>query len=333
MEDKSIIVTCDGESKSYGLEKAGWGTPKPDLSQNDPNAADYVNNRTHYTEWTDSAISHLEVTGQAGNTYGYTKTVPPAAKVVKGGEYYFYIDGELVSSGLYTSYVAFQDSLKDALIAAGVANTFTTYSPKTDRKTGWYSLSVSFTALRDFTLVCGYKYPTFVKTLDERYIPDNIPKIQSATVGQTIVVSEIDDDGKPIAWEPAIASFVAHQPLAIITFTDPDDSAEAGLMEEGTCDKTLPELVTEVFGLANHPNINADTRRILETAPIDIIITRDGDEVIMRPIEVWYSINYALSFYLVEYRSDGSLNMWLVRYYDDSSAAPSISYRGTLTSS
>lgn len=42
--------------------------------------------------------------------------------------------------------------------------------------------------------------------LDEKYIPTNIPKIQSATVGQTIVVKEVDENGKPTEWECVDAS-------------------------------------------------------------------------------------------------------------------------------
>lgn len=42
--------------------------------------------------------------------------------------------------------------------------------------------------------------------LDEKYIPTNIPKIQSAEVGQTIVVKEVDENGKPIEWECVDAS-------------------------------------------------------------------------------------------------------------------------------
>lgn len=43
--------------------------------------------------------------------------------------------------------------------------------------------------------------PTFTTQLDEKYIPDNIPKVGVAKVGQTIVVKAIDANGKPIEWE------------------------------------------------------------------------------------------------------------------------------------
>lgn len=40
-----------------------------------------------------------------------------------------------------------------------------------------------------------------VKPLDPKYLPGEIPTIQSASVGQTIVVKAVDDTGKPTEWE------------------------------------------------------------------------------------------------------------------------------------
>lgn len=39
------------------------------------------------------------------------------------------------------------------------------------------------------------------KKIKEEYIPDSVPQVQTAAVGQTIVVSEVDEDGKPTKWE------------------------------------------------------------------------------------------------------------------------------------
>lgn len=39
--------------------------------------------------------------------------------------------------------------------------------------------------------------------LDEKYIPSSIPKVQTATVGQTVVVKAVDENGKPTEWEAA----------------------------------------------------------------------------------------------------------------------------------
>lgn len=40
-----------------------------------------------------------------------------------------------------------------------------------------------------------------LKPLDEIYIPNSIPKVQTATVGQTVVVKAVDENGKPTEWE------------------------------------------------------------------------------------------------------------------------------------
>ena len=37
--------------------------------------------------------------------------------------------------------------------------------------------------------------------LDEKYIPNNIPKLSTASIGQTIVVKSVDENGKPTEWE------------------------------------------------------------------------------------------------------------------------------------
>lgn len=41
------------------------------------------------------------------------------------------------------------------------------------------------------------------KQIKTEYIPDSVPQVQTAAVGQTIVVSEVDADGKPTKWEAA----------------------------------------------------------------------------------------------------------------------------------
>lgn len=39
------------------------------------------------------------------------------------------------------------------------------------------------------------------KKIKTEYIPDSVPQVQTAAVGQTIVVSEVDAEGKPTKWE------------------------------------------------------------------------------------------------------------------------------------
>lgn len=48
----------------------------------------------------------------------------------------------------------------------------------------------------------SYAYSTSeLKQLDEKFIPNNIPKINSASIGQAIVVDDVDENGKPIKWK------------------------------------------------------------------------------------------------------------------------------------
>lgn len=40
-----------------------------------------------------------------------------------------------------------------------------------------------------------------LKQLDEKYLPSTVPVIQTATVGQTIAIKAVDENGKPTEWE------------------------------------------------------------------------------------------------------------------------------------
>lgn len=42
-----------------------------------------------------------------------------------------------------------------------------------------------------------------VQTLDDIYLPTTVPVIQSASIGQTVVVKTVDENGKPTEWEAA----------------------------------------------------------------------------------------------------------------------------------
>lgn len=67
----------------------------------------------------------------------------------------------------------------------------------------------------------------------EALIPTTVPVIQSATVGQTVVVKAVDEDGKPTEWEAADVSGGGASPVWTITY------ASDGTL---TTDKTYAEL-------------------------------------------------------------------------------------------
>lgn len=62
-------------------------------------------------------------------------------------------------------------------------------------ETGLYS--IIFSSKKEY--VTSVKWPS-IKLSDE-YIPSTVPVIQSASVGQTVVVKAVDENGKPTAWE------------------------------------------------------------------------------------------------------------------------------------
>lgn len=46
-----------------------------------------------------------------------------------------------------------------------------------------------------------YHYPTAIKPLSDTFLPTTVPVIQSAAVGQTVVVKAVDENGRPTEWE------------------------------------------------------------------------------------------------------------------------------------
>lgn len=59
-----------------------------------------------------------------------------------------------------------------------------------DRFTGWYaSYGLEFTS-----------------RLDEKYLPTSVPRVQTAEVGQVLVVEAVDDEGKPTEWRSVAPS-------------------------------------------------------------------------------------------------------------------------------
>lgn len=50
-------------------------------------------------------------------------------------------------------------------------------------------------------------YEPEIKTLDETFIPTSVPVIQSAQIGQTLVVKAVDENGKPTEWGTANSTF------------------------------------------------------------------------------------------------------------------------------
>lgn len=56
---------------------------------------------------------------------------------------------------------------------------------------------------KKYTKIIIYEVNTEITTMQEKYLPTSVPSIASATVGQTVMVSAVDDTGKPTSWEVA----------------------------------------------------------------------------------------------------------------------------------
>lgn len=72
-----------------------------------------------------------------------------------------------------------------------------------------------------------------VKPLDEKFLPTTVPTVQTTTVGQTVVVDEIDENGKPTKWKAADLSGGASDFVVSVS--------ETSMMTE-EADKTFVEI-------------------------------------------------------------------------------------------
>jgi hypothetical protein len=74
-----------------------------------------------------------------------------------------------------------------------------------------YNSEVGYELYTRFSRPCKISIGTSetIHQLDEKFIPNAIPKIETAEVGQAIVVKSVDENGKPIEWETATFSTVA----------------------------------------------------------------------------------------------------------------------------
>ena len=176
-----------------------------DWAQNDAEQPDYIKNRTHYEE--------IETSNTLTVTYDYYKDLPYA---------YDYNDFKLVYPANFTA-----DDLRNGFIVDSsnfgheeatsfddlwvrdegyqVPDEITTRIATVDNvyapAPGVY-VKLNINASTTITIP-GYTFETVIglKQLDEKFIPDTIARVDTASVGQTVVVKEVDNNGKPIVWE------------------------------------------------------------------------------------------------------------------------------------
>lgn len=231
--------------KYYGITPKPFGA-QPDLSQNDPDAADYVKGRTHYQRlmYSQRYIDYLEVSPikegigiyplviakKGYETFSFDTFLDPARlqSTSSGDSIYpkeFTIDLEMYvkatggtmvvdASGAFWNSMEYIDDTnykgsinpKFGVEIYAIRNIDTLHDEykgkflengvylkvNTDQNTisAGHAVKVSFKVLETVQL-------------DEKYIPYNIPRASTATVGQTIVVKSVDENGKPTEWEAA----------------------------------------------------------------------------------------------------------------------------------
>ena len=191
------------------LSKDGTGgsSVQPDWSQNDSTASDYVKNRTHYEEGSQTVIEwdgNTEGRDSVGTVYKISDLTPSIDELI--GAIFVMSDGETLT--ITDSDVLEPEPGFVAITTAGVA---VFYSEKITDSSGT-TLTVPSTGVYaeiEETYVSSITYgSTTIHQLDEKYIPESIarktatlPMPATASVGQYIVVSAVDESGKVTATE------------------------------------------------------------------------------------------------------------------------------------
>ena len=274
---------------------AGGGGVQPDLSQNDPNAADYVKNRTHYVQSEQKEIippTSVQPIASVGWTALGDGVKLWASYFRRGGlanpqrgERYKAIVGlnELIEFNPVSAHESDEfvnGTYAGNLFLYGVYKINSKTATKAEIEAmGYVDNGESFffgTAVdfpNPYIITTSQFYPNLtsltrvsveqcevIKTLDPKYLPDNVPKVQSATVGQTIVVKSVDENGKPTEWESVdMASGGESYPILRFFYNEYNDTIESNATYElvkefydnwykGVVDITINALIPSMTG-------------------------------------------------------------------------------------
>ena len=93
-----------------------------------------------------------------------------------------------------------EDTGEDFCVAWDINETFTNVEHIVIKST---SETTSTNLGANFYLKSIKLFTIDLKLLDEQYLPSTVPVIQTAEVGQTVVVKAVDENGKPTEWEAA----------------------------------------------------------------------------------------------------------------------------------
>lgn len=159
-------------------------------------------------EETEQTIPTMQVSTEyisAANTYAGTITPPGEFKPFVAGCEYTVLFGFSVGFCNFRATAYMDDAVGQIRLKVDNLSDNSPYggyfciSHPAENATG-YSLEHSMRLENDFTLGVSRKH-NVIAHIDPKYLPTTVPVIQSASVGQTIVVKAVDEDGKPTEWE------------------------------------------------------------------------------------------------------------------------------------
>ena len=189
---------------------------QPDWNQNDEEAADYVKGRTHYKGVEKTSYHTLrEVTHNSSLGSGLQVVINAIiANHLDSSELIVELDGARYENvpcfeqaqykmGGYTYYIV------------GNPYIFTDKNPNIEYEDNGLPFCVYYTTpsgmggtilLTDTAATAMfemYEENAVINPLPTEFLPTTVPVIPAATVGQTIVVKAVDENGKPTEWEAA----------------------------------------------------------------------------------------------------------------------------------
>lgn len=189
-----------------------------DWDQSDETADDYIKNRTHYDS-RDSDICMSQIVNLGGFGLFNDISVKLYDKLISKDIEDIFVDGrKIVYDG---------ESAYDGInyIAYNVSDT-SDWALLVDKES--VKAYVNRYALSNGVLVgtvsVSYTIKGSLKQLDEKFIPDSIPKVSVAEVGQILSVKAVDENDRPTEWEvvdaPTGSGGDGYSPIATVEQTE-----------------------------------------------------------------------------------------------------------------
>ena len=234
-------VDANGKPIKWKAVDAPNNQIQVDWNQNDSSQLDYVKNRPFYSELTNK-LKLLPLSSYEFTYYGLYYVHPveyDSSGTLSKDDWYIKQNKEYEVNWKGATYrlpsKTYIDKKGDEHIYIGnIKYAYNIISPQPSEDTGELFLFIS-SKNRKLTMVCQgsevvdgnvslslYEYSNYNeyegvgRYLDEKYIPDNIPKVSTASVGQLLAVKVVDENGKPTEWETISIEDIANQVKAIL---------------------------------------------------------------------------------------------------------------------